>query len=92
MALEDMSVANVGNWLDQIELGQYTLIFEKQSIDGSMLVDLVENDKYFENELGIKMVLHRTKIIKNIKKIQKSGYKPIIVSKEVKEQKNDNIL
>jgi ribosomal protein L12E/L44/L45/RPP1/RPP2 len=53
------TVAQVGDWLDQIGLTHYKDIFEKHSIDGLMLSNL---DEAMLDHLGLQNQLHRRSI------------------------------
>lgn len=55
-------------WLEEgVRLPQYKSIFEELCLDGTMIQFITDLD--LENDLGIKVRLHRVKIIEAIKKL-----------------------
>lgn len=67
---EEWSVKEVGDWLSRLELGQYRSRFEELCIDGMLLFEITDID--LENDLGVKVRLHRFKILENIRKLQEN--------------------
>lgn len=61
------TVSQVGDWLVYLELPQYKQKFEELSIDGSLLVQITEQD--LQSDFQITVRLHRFKIMENLKKL-----------------------
>lgn len=61
------TVSQVCDWLISLELPQYKSKFEELSIDGSLLIQITEQD--LQNDLQISVRLHRFKIMENLKKL-----------------------
>lgn len=57
----DLSVRELGEWLQELKMGQYAHTFEEESIDGEMLCVLTKSEL---EDLGVKQELHQTKLIK----------------------------
>jgi hypothetical protein len=57
----DWTVAEVGAWIELIGLPQYKTRFESLQIDGYMMARANDNDLF--RDIGIKIRLHRVKIL-----------------------------
>lgn len=65
---ESWGINDVCNWLDKtVSLPQYKPVFTELAIDGSLLPHILDDDLI--NDFGIKIRLHRVKIINAIKKL-----------------------
>jgi len=65
-SVELWSLAEVGEWLDAIGLGEYKGVFSDNCIEGETLVSLSKADV---KELGVEKVGHRVKLDKEIRKL-----------------------
>ena len=61
------SVSQVTDWLNSLELSQYSSKFEELRIDGVLLLQVTDSDLI--SDLGIQVRLHRCKILENIRKL-----------------------
>lgn len=66
----DWKVADVGAWLDSIELGSHADSFKTHSVNGKMLLALSDQDLY--STLGVTSPLHRKKLLMEISALRKS--------------------
>lgn len=64
----DWSVKEVGEWLQQLDMGQYRVSFEALRIDGSLLLEINEQD--LETDLKVRVRLHRVKILEGLKRLK----------------------
>jgi len=62
--------AEVGAWLDSIELGMHTETFKSHSVNGKMLLALNDQDLY--STLEVKSPLHRKKLLMEISALRKA--------------------
>ena len=62
--------AEVGTWLDSIELGMHTEAFKSHSVNGKMLLALNDQDLY--STLEVKSPLHRKKLLMEISALRKA--------------------
>ena len=81
------TVSDVGEWLQSLDMTQYILTFESLKIDGSLLFEITDQD--LDNDLNVKIRLHRVKLLEAIKKLKHYIPLPVIqpapaVSEEVK--------
>jgi len=62
------TVADVGAWLETLNLAQYREVFADAAVDGAFLYDLVDED--LRNTLGIEHALHRKKILNAVRRLR----------------------
>lgn len=73
-ALESWSVGDVCEWLDSLDYGCYQERFAERNITGQRLAQLDENDI---QRLGVEKVLHRIKLVREVRKLLKGpGSRP----------------
>lgn len=70
------TVADVSEWLQSIELSQYIHTFEALKIDGGLLFEVTDQD--LDQDLNVKIRLHRVKILEAIKKLKHYIPLPVI--------------
>ena len=68
------SVKEVGDWLSSLNMSQYRSFFEALRIDGSLLLEINEQD--LETDLNVSIRLHRVKIMDGLKRL-KDLYAPV---------------
>lgn len=66
--VSDWSVKEVGEWLQQLDMGQYRVSFESLRIDGSLLLETNEQD--LATDLKVRVRLHRVKILEGLKRLK----------------------
>ncbi|XP_041452510.1 SH3 and multiple ankyrin repeat domains protein 3-like isoform X4 [Lytechinus variegatus] len=66
-SVSEWSVEDVGNWLEELNLGEYKDSFSDNAISGDHLTSLGKDDL---SELGVKRLGHRLTIIKALQKLQ----------------------
>lgn len=66
--VSDWSVKEVGEWLKQLDMGQYSPSFEALRIDGSLLLEINEQD--LETDIKVRVRLHRVKILEGLKRLK----------------------
>eukprot|EP00800_Vazella_pourtalesii_P000648 TRINITY_DN10575_c0_g1_i14.p1 TRINITY_DN10575_c0_g1~~TRINITY_DN10575_c0_g1_i14.p1 ORF type:complete len:366 (-),score=72.03 TRINITY_DN10575_c0_g1_i14:81-1178(-) len=67
--IDNWTLEEVGTWLEEIGLSQYKTTFADNDIDGCVLSMLTNEN--LKEEIGITSFGHRSKIIKQIKNLQK---------------------
>ena len=70
------TVAEVGEWLQSIDLSQYRRNFESLKIDGSLLFEITDQD--LDMDLSVKIRLHRVKLLEAIKKLKHYIPPPVV--------------
>ena len=79
LSMKDWGESKVGEWLRELGFAEYEQIFKEQSITGEVLPELT--DGHLRDELGVKILGHRLKIIREIKKlIEKYETKPLPIT------------
>ncbi|XP_033105844.1 WD repeat, SAM and U-box domain-containing protein 1-like [Anneissia japonica] len=71
-ALKDWSVQDVVDWLELLGLSQYCAAFSENHIDGQEL-QVLDSDT-LANELGVKPLGHKSKILRGLKAIQEQTF------------------
>jgi len=66
--IETWTADDVGEWLDMLDLGTYRNMFSKHGVTGQILAKA--HDQELEN-FGISVPLHRVKLEREIRKINK---------------------
>jgi hypothetical protein len=64
------SIKDVGLWLKNIDLDQYTRSFETERVTGDFLLQYVDDDEVM-TDLGIEKKLHRKRLSFELQKISK---------------------
>lgn len=64
--VESWTAEQVGDWLEQIGLGEYKAVFIDNCIEGETLISMSKADI---KELGVEKVGHRVKLDKEIRKL-----------------------
>jgi len=85
------TVADVGEWLQCIDLSQYRRNFESLKIDGSLLFEITDSD--LDMDLSIKIRLHRVKLLEAIKKLKHYVPPPVVQAAarlDLEEAKSDS--
>lgn len=71
---QEWDTSDVSDWLANVlKLPQYAQQFEEIAVDGSMMDHIKDED--LESDCGIKVRLHRVKIIEGIRKLQNESKK-----------------
>lgn len=68
-AVRTWSCGEVVSWLASIQLEQYAARFESLKVDGQMLIDLVDNEADLINDFQIKIRVHRSKLLRELKRL-----------------------
>ena len=61
-----MTTAEVVQWLEEIGLGEYKELFEKEGVNGSLLAELEMDDL---EEMGVSKKYHRKKLLTKFKEL-----------------------
>lgn len=68
--IQEWSIEGVTEWLDKIQMTEYSKVFTEQAIDGHALTGLQEHHL---QEMGINKIGHRVKIMNHIQHLKSSG-------------------
>jgi len=68
------SIATVGSWLLELNLGEHLVAFRDAAVDGDMLLDLTDVDL---QSIGVAHPMHRKKVLKRVERLRGSGVRQL---------------
>ena len=71
--VEKWTVQEVLTWVRSMKLVKYVVAFQKNNVNGKKLCEIYDNDNFLQNVLGVKVRLHRVRILRAFEQLNQES-------------------